>query len=113
VPVLSVHSTSMAPKFWIELSRLTMTFLRESASAPIASVPVTIIGSISGVNPTAMASAKKNASFQSCLVSPFTKNTSAVITAMKRSSNKLTPRIPRSKLVGGRSAARLSATLPR
>ena len=28
VPVLSVQSTSMAPKFWIELRRLTMTFLR-------------------------------------------------------------------------------------
>ena len=48
VPVLSVQSTSMAPKFWIELSRLTMTFLRDIASAPLDRQTVTIIGSISG-----------------------------------------------------------------
>ena len=36
VPVLSVHNTFMAPKFWIALRRLTMTFLRDIAIAPLA-----------------------------------------------------------------------------
>ena len=66
VPVLSVHSTSIAPKFWIEFRRLTMTFLRDMAIAPLARLMVTIIGSISGVRPTATATANRNASIQSC-----------------------------------------------
>ena len=61
VPVLSVQRTSMAPKFWIALSRLTMTRFRAMASAPLERQTVTIIGSISGVSPTATARAKKNA----------------------------------------------------
>src|SRR6266850_267563 len=35
VPVLSVHRTSIAPRFWIELSRLTITFLRDIRMAPL------------------------------------------------------------------------------
>ena len=35
VPVLSVQRTSIAPRFWIELSRLTITFLRDMAMAPL------------------------------------------------------------------------------
>ncbi len=62
VPVLSVQSTSIAPKFWIEFSRLTITFLRDMAMAPFERQTETIIGSISGVRPTATARAKKNAS---------------------------------------------------
>ncbi len=62
VPVLSVHSTSIAPRFWMALIRLTMTFLRLIASAPLERQTVTIIGSISGVRPTATATAKKKAS---------------------------------------------------
>ena len=68
VPVLSVHSTSMAPKFWIASRRLTITFWRDSTTAPLASVEVTIMGSISGVRPTATDSANKKASPQSPLV---------------------------------------------
>src|SRR5579871_6308605 len=49
VPVLSVQSTSIAPKFWIEFSRLTITFFRDMASAPFERHTDTIIGSISGV----------------------------------------------------------------
>ena len=56
----------MAPKFWIEFSRLTITFFRDMVMAPLERQTVTIIGSISGVRPTATASAKKNASVQSC-----------------------------------------------
>ena len=43
----------------------------------------TIIGSISGVSPTATASAKKKASFQSCFVKPLMRKTSGTMTAMK------------------------------
>ena len=35
VPVLSVHSMSMAPKFWIEFRRFTMTFFFAICVAPI------------------------------------------------------------------------------
>jgi hypothetical protein len=55
----------MAPKFWIELRRLTMTFLRDIASAPMARLTVTIMGSISGVRPTATATANRSAPSQS------------------------------------------------
>ena len=76
VPVLSVHSTFMAPKFWIELRRLTMTFLRDIAIAPLARLTVTIIGSISGVRPTATATANSSASSQLPLVRPLITKTS-------------------------------------
>ena len=54
------------------------------ASAPFERHTETIIGSISGVRPTATARAKKNASIQSCLVSPLMRNTSGTMTSMKR-----------------------------
>ena len=49
------------------LMRLTMTFFFAIAMAPLERHTVTIIGSISGVSPTATASAKKNASCQLAL----------------------------------------------
>ena len=60
----------------------------------------TIIGSISGVRPTATASAKKNASFQSPFVSPLMRNTSGTITSMKRIISQVKRLTPLSKLVG-------------
>ena len=83
VPVLSVHKTSIAPKFWIALRRLTMTFLRDIAMAPLARLTVTIIGSISGVSPTATATANSSASNQLPLVRPLIRNTSGTMTEMK------------------------------
>ena len=76
VPVLSVHSTSMAPRFWMAPNRFMITCLRLIARAPLDRHTETIIGSISGVSPTATATAKKNASPQAPLVSPFRRNTS-------------------------------------
>ena len=105
VPVLSVHSTSMAPKFWIASSRLTMTLRRDITTAPRASVEVTIIGSISGVSPTAMDSANSSASSQSPLVEPLMNSTSGAITNMKRISSQLTRLTPDWKAVGARSVA--------
>ena len=75
VPVLSVHKTSIAPKFWIAWSRFTITRFFDMAIAPLARLTVTIIGSISGVNPTATATANKSASSQSPLVKPLIRNT--------------------------------------
>ena len=66
-----MQSTSIAPKFWIAFSRLTITFFRDMAMAPFERQTETIIGSISGVSPTATARAKKNASLQSCFVKPL------------------------------------------
>ena len=55
MPVLSVHRTVIAPKSWIADKRLTITFLRAIRTAPRDSVTVVIIGSSSGVSPTARA----------------------------------------------------------
>ena len=109
VPVLSVHSTSIAPKFWIALSCLTMVFSRAIAMAPRARLALTIIGSISGVRPTAMAMAKKNASIQFPLMRPFRKNTIGTITSMNRMSTQVYRLTPRSKLVSSCCPARLRA----
>ena len=81
---------SIAPKFWIASSRLTTTFLRDNSTAPLASVVVTTIGSISGVSPTATDSANSEASIQSPLVNPFTSSTIGTITSAKRISSQLT-----------------------
>ena len=50
------------------------------AMAPLERQTATIMGSISGVSPTATARAKKNASFQSPLVSPLMTKTSGTMT---------------------------------
>ena len=57
VPVLSLHSTSMVPRFSIADRCLTITLPWAMRSAPAASVTVIIIGRNSGVRPTASASA--------------------------------------------------------
>ncbi len=105
VPVLSVHSTSIAPKFWIASRRLTITLRRDSSTAPLARVEVTIIGSISGVRPTATDSANRNASVQSPLVQPLISSTNGTITSAKRISSQLTLLTPAWKAVGARSVA--------
>ena len=105
VPVLSVHSTSIAPKFWMALRRLTMTFLRDMAIAPLARLTVTIIGSISGVRPTATATANSSASSQSCLVRPLIRKTAGTMTRMKRIISQVNLLMPWSKAVGTRRPA--------
>ena len=67
------------------LIRLTMTFLRLIASAPLDRHTVTIIGNISGVRPTATATAKKKASTQLPLVRPLMTKTRGTMTRMNRS----------------------------
>ena len=99
VPVLSVHRTSIAPKFWIALSRLTIVLRRAIATAPLARFVVTIIGSISGVSPTATASPNRNASSQLCFVRPLIRNTIGTITTMNRMNSQLTLFTPTSNAV--------------
>ena len=82
-------------------SRLTSTFCRLIASAPRASEVVTIMGSISGVSPTATEMANSSASSQLPLVRPFSSSTAGAITAMKRISSRDTCPIPWSKAVAG------------
>ena len=98
VPVLSVQRTSIAPKFWIEWSRLTITFLRDMAMAPFERHTETIIGSISGVKPTATAKAKKNDSLQG-FVKLLMRNTSGDMIAISVIISHVNLSTPRSKLV--------------
>ena len=76
-----------------------MTFFRDMASAPLARLIATIIGSISGVRPTATATANMKAWNQSCLVSPLIRKTTGTITAMKRNISQANRDTPRSQLV--------------
>ncbi len=103
----------MPPKFWMELSRLTITFLRLIASAPLERHTETIIGSISGVRPTATARAKKNAPFQSCLVKPLMRKTRGTITAINWIISQVKRLMPWSKLVSTRSPVIELAMLPK
>ena len=66
-----------------------MTFFRPIATAPFDRHTVTIIGSISGVKPTATANAKKKACIQLPLVKPLMTNTNGTITSMKRSMSQV------------------------
>ena len=100
VPVLSVHKMSIAPRFWMECSRLMITFFLDMAIAPLERQTVTIIGSISGVSPTATARAKKKASCQFPFVMPLIRNTNGTITNMKRIISHVKLSTPLSKLVG-------------
>ena len=74
-------------------------------TAPFARHPVTIIGSISGVRPTATDIANKNAETQFPFVIPFKTNTKGTITSIKRISTHETAFTPFVKLVSTDSVA--------
>ncbi len=97
----------------MEFSRLTMTFFRDMRMAPRDRLTETIMGSISGVSPTATASAKKNASPQLPLVNPLMRNTNGTITIMNRIIIQVKRLIPLSKLVSTCWPARLPAMVPK
>ena len=90
-----------------------MTFLRDIISAPFERQTVMIIGSISGVSPTATARAKSNASTQFPLVSPTMRKVTVTITTMKRIISQVKSLTPRSKLVATRFARSFWATAPK
>ena len=91
----------------------TITFFFDIEIAPRERFAVTIIGSISGVRPTATERAKKKASPQFPLLTPLIRNTAGAMTIMKRSSSRLTSLIPRSKLVRLRCPVTSLASEPR
>ena len=96
----------------MEFRFFTMVFFLLMATAPLARQVVTIIGSISGVRPTAMEMAKRNACSQSPLVTPLIKNTSGTITNIKRISTQDTEFTPLVKLVSTASPATAEAMEP-
>ena len=76
-----------------------------SPCAPLARLTVTIIGSISGVSPTATATANSSASSQLPLVRPLITNTRGAMTTMKPSIIQVNRVMPLSKLVSTRCSA--------
>ena len=112
VPVLSVHSTSMAPTLCMAASRLTMTRRCASRIAPPARVTVTIMGSSSGVSPTASASANISDSSQGRWNSTFTASTNNTRKIVRRRMRKPNWRIPSSKAVGGGGAISVPLSWP-
>ena len=62
VPVLSVQSISIDPKFWIAPIFFTTVLCLAIFKAPLVRFSDTIAGNISGVKPTASDAAKVNAS---------------------------------------------------
>ena len=82
-------------------------------TAPFARQVVTIMGSISGVSPTAMEMANRKASTQSPFVMPLTTNTTGTITSMNRISTQETAFTPLVKLVCTASSATPEAMEPK
>ena len=97
----------------MELRFLTMVCFLLMDTAPLARQVVTIMGSISGVSPTAMEMAKRNASSQSPLVMPLMKKTRGTITSIKRMSTQETAFTPLVKLVSAASPATAEAMEPK
>ncbi len=89
-----------------------MHFFFDIATAPLARQVVTIIGSISGVRPTAIETANRNAPCQFPLVKPFRKSTTGTMTSMKRISTQETELTPFSKPVAGLGASSEPAMPP-
>ncbi len=102
----------MLPKFSMAASCLTMTFFRAMRTAPLASVTETIMGSSSGVRPTASATENRNVSSRSRFNRALTRNTNSTrktTTCRIRNPNR---RVPRSNSVSGGRASKLVATRP-
>ncbi len=112
VPVLSVHSMSMAPRSWIAERRFTITRRFESCRADRASVTVTIIGSSSGVSPTANATANMTDSSTDRWNDRFTTSTNNTMNTVKRMISIPKRRIPTANAVAGGFSERLVAKCP-
>ncbi len=104
---------SIAPRFWIALSFLTMTFFFDMAIAPLERQTVTIMGSISGVRPTATESPKSRASTQLCLVRPTMRKVTETMISIRRTISLTKDFSPLSKSVGSFGAVIAAETLPR
>ena len=112
VPVLSVHSTSMAPRSWIADRRFTTTLRFDRRIADRASVTVTIMGSSSGVSPTASASANISDSSTGRCSETFTTTTNSTISTVRRMIRMPKRRMPVMNAVAGAFSERLLARRP-
>ena len=92
---------------------MTTNRRRDNSTAPRERQTVTIIGSISGVSPTATARANSSASCQLPWAQPFSTNTEGTSTATNRSISHVNCEMPRSKLLGGTGWRTASASDPR
>ncbi len=104
---------SIAPKFCIEFRFLTIVFFLLIETAPFARHVVTIIGSISGVSPTATEIPNRNACNQFPFVMPFITKTSGTIISIKRINTHDTAFTPFVKLVSTASSATDEAIEPK
>ena len=96
----------------MEFRLFTTVFFSDMETAPLARQVVTIMGSISGVRPTATEMANRKAATQSPLVMPLMKNTRGTMAIMNRISTQDTELTPLVKLVSGASWAMELAILP-
>ena len=101
VPVLSLHSTSIAPRSWIADRRFTITDLRDRRIAPCASVTDTTIGSSSGVSPTASAKANRKDCSKGRCISRLASSTNSTSSTVSRTIMRPKPRMPTANAVGG------------
>ena len=83
---MSVHSTSMLPRFSIEFSRRTITPSLAMRLAPCDSVMLTMAGSSSGVRPTASARANSSEAMAGLAMKMLIASTTTTITSMMRVS---------------------------
>ena len=96
VPVLSVHRISMEPKSGMEISFFTKTPCFIIRIAPCAMLTLMIIGSSSGVTPTATALAKIRESKNCLCITKLIRKimeTIKTITFTKSRPNFLTPKV--------------------
>ena len=112
VPVLSVHSTSIAPRFWMDGRRLTIASFFAMFLAPWDRLAVTMTGSISGARPTATASEKRIAATTSLFVTEFIRKIANTRTITNLTMRLLYSRMPRSNAVSGADIASLRASSP-
>ena len=82
VPVLSVHNTSMLPRFSMALSRRTITPRLAMRLAPCDSVMLTMAGSSSGARPTASARANSSEATAGLSMKMLMASTATTITSM-------------------------------
>ncbi|MGY4434144.1 hypothetical protein ACVWWO_006621 [Bradyrhizobium sp. F1.13.1] len=112
VPVLSVHKTVMAPRSWIAARRLTITLRPAMRSAPRDSVTVVIIGSSSGVSPTASATANSNESITGRPNTTRTLSTTSTNASVARAITRPNSRKSRSNGEGVWASASAEAAAP-
>ena len=97
----------------MEFRFLIIVFFSDIVTAPLAKEAVTIMGSISGVKPTAIEMANRNASIQFPLVKPLMNNTMGTMASINRINTQETELTPFSKLVSTSTSTISTAISPK